>query len=153
HSRRTPIVEAVQKTRNGIVTLKVERRGSWGRKEVVGTGVIVDERGYVVTNPHVVVSAERLTVHLAHRPELAGEVIVEDSRHDLAVVRVRTTKKLQALQLGPASDVMEGETVIAVGNPFGFAHTVSTGIVSALGREVTMPTGNVLSNLIQTNAN
>ncbi len=152
YSRRTPIVEAVQKTRDGIVTLKVERRGSYGRKEVVGTGVIIDERGYVVTNRHVVASSDRVAVFLADGTELIGKVLTEDARHDLAVVRVQTARKLKALPLGPASDLMVGETVIAVGNPFGYKNTVSTGIVSAVGREISMPTGEVLGDLIQTNA-
>jgi serine protease Do len=150
YQRRTPIVEAVQKTRQGIVSLKVKRTGS--HKDVVGTGVIVDERGVIVTNRHVVVSAEHVTVRLSDGAELLGEVVVEDGSHDLAVVRIKAGKRLQALPLGPASDLMVGETVIAVGHPFGYTNTVSTGIVSALGREITMPSGETIGNLIQTNA-
>ena len=60
--RRNPFTLAVKKTRDSIVTIKVEKRGNWGRKDVVGTGVIVDGRGYVVTNRHVVAGAERVTV-------------------------------------------------------------------------------------------
>jgi serine protease Do len=152
YSRRTPIVEAVQKTRASIVSVKVEKKGSWGRKEIGGTGVIVDERGYVVTNRHVIASADRVTVHLNDGSELAATILVEDARHDLAVLRVTTAKKLQALPFGTSSDLMVGETVIAIGHPFGYTNTVSTGIVSALEREVTMPTGDVLRDLIQTSA-
>ena len=152
YSRRTPIVEAVQKTRASIVSVKAEKKGSWGRKETGGTGVIVDERGFVVTNSHVVASADRVTVHLADGSELAATIVTEDAHHDLAVLRLSTTRKLQALAFGTSSDLMVGETVIAVGHPFGFTNTVSTGIVSGLGREVTMPNGEVLRNLIQTNA-
>jgi serine protease Do len=152
YSRRTPIVEAVQKTRAGIVSVKAEKKGSWGRKETGGTGVIVDERGYVVTNHHVVASADRVTVHLADGSELAAAIVIEDASHDLAVLRLSTTRKLQALPIGTSSDLMVGETVIAIGHPFGYTNTVSTGIVSGLGREVTMPTGEVLRDLIQTNA-
>jgi serine protease Do len=112
----------------------------------------VDERGYIVTNRHVVAAADSILVRLADGTELAGKIAVEVDSHDLAVVRVKTEKKLHALPLGPASDVMVGETVIAVGNPFGYANSVSTGIVSALGREVTMPAGETISNLIQTDA-
>jgi serine protease Do len=152
YARRTPIVEAVQKTRAGIVAVKAEKKGSWGRKETGGSGVIVDERGYVVTNDHVVASADRVVVHLADGSELAATVVAEDASHDLAVLRLSTTRKLQALPFGTSSDVMLGETVIAIGHPFGYANTVSTGIVSGLGREVTMPSGEVLRDLIQTNA-
>jgi serine protease Do len=150
YPRKTPIVEAVQKTRAGIVTLKARRPG--GRKKIIGTGVIVDERGYIITNRHVIVAAESITVRLADDTELVGKVAVEIETHDLAVVRVKTEKMLHPLTLGPASDLMVGETVIAVGNPFGYANTVSTGIISALGREITMPGGETIGNLIQTNA-
>ncbi len=152
YSRRTPIVEAVQKTRASIVAVKAEKKGSWGRKETGGTGVIVDERGFVVTNSHVVASADRVTVHLADGSELAATIVTEDAHHDLAVLRLSTTRKLQALPFGTSSDLMVGETVIAIGHPFGYTNTVSTGIVSGLGREVTMPNNEMLRDLIQTNA-
>jgi serine protease Do len=152
YPRRTPIVEAVQKTRGAILTIRAEVRGSWGKKEVVGTGVIVDERGYAVTNRHVVKGAEHITVFLADGTEVTARVHTEDDQYDLAVLYLSGGKKLQELPFAPASDLMVGETVIAVGHPFGYANTVSTGIVSAVGREVKMPTGEVLSNCIQTNA-
>src|SRR5262245_19802745 len=152
YSRRTPVVEAVKKTRDSIVTIKVERRINWGRKEIVGTGVIVDERGYVVTNRHVVTGADRLAVHLADGTEAAAEILTEDSQHDLAILKLAVRRKLKALPFGPASDLMVGETVIAIGHPFGYTNSVSTGIVSALDREVSMPDGEVLRGLIQTNA-
>ncbi len=152
HARRTPVVEAVQKTRAGIVTVKVEKRGSWGRREVVGTGVVVDSRGYVVTNRHVVVGADRVTVHTADGEELPAKLYVEDASRDLAVLTLPEGRRLPELPFAPSSDLMVGETVIAVGHPFGYTNTVSTGIVSALGREVTMTGGETLTNLIQTDA-
>jgi serine protease Do len=152
YSRRTPIVEAVQKTRAGIVAVKAEKKGSWGRKESGGTGVIVDERGFVVTNHHVVASADGILVRLADGSELAASLVADDPGHDLAVLRLSTTRKLQALPFGTCSDLMAGETVIAVGHPFGYTNSVSTGIISATGREVTMPSGEVLRDLVQTTA-
>src|SRR5712692_4179568 len=106
HPRKSPIVEAVQKTRDGIVTLKVRRPG--GRKDVVGTGVIVDERGYIITNRHVIVAADSIAVRLADGTAVAGKTITEIETHDLAVVRVQADKKLHALSLGPADDLMVG---------------------------------------------
>jgi serine protease Do len=153
YSRRTPIVEAVQKTRAGIVTVKVEHKGDAGRNEKhVGTGVLVDGRGYVVSNRHVIAAAARIDVRLDDGTTLAAKVVAEDKASDLAILRVQADHKLTALPLGPGSDLMVGETVIAVGHPFGYSHTVSTGIISALGREITMPGGAVLTNLIQTDA-
>jgi serine protease Do len=152
YARRTPIVEAVRKTRTSIVAVKAEKKGTWGRKEMGGTGVVVDERGYVVTNDHVVASADRVTVQLSDGCEPAAAVIAEDPAHDLAVLKLSLSRKLEPLAFGTSSDLMVGETVIAIGHPFGYTNTVSTGIVSGLSREVTMPGGEILRDLIQTSA-
>jgi serine protease Do len=149
HSRKTPIVKAVAKTRASIVTISVPRPG---HKDAVGTGIVVDERGYIITNRHVVGGARKVQVRLADGTELTSQVLVVEPGYDLAVVRVEPSKKLPALPLAPASDLMVGEQVIAVGHPFGYLNTVSTGIVSALDRQITMPTGDVLKGLIQTDA-
>jgi serine protease Do len=151
-SRVTPIVEAVRKTRDSIITVKVQRGGSWAKKDTVGTGVIVDERGYAVTNCHVVHNADHISVVLAGRREVSCKVLFEDSSHDLAILRLEVEKSMPALTFAPASDLMVGETVIAIGHPFGYTNTVSTGIVSALDRHIMMPEGEILRNLIQTNA-
>jgi serine protease Do len=151
-TRRTAIVTAVEKVKPSIVTLKVERNGNWGKKEVVGSGVIVDERGYVVTNQHVVGGALKVTVILPDNTEVAGKIHLEDSHHDLAIVRLPGNKNYRPMTFGPGSDLMVGETVIAIGHPYGYVNTVSTGIVSALGRSIEMPSGETLTNLIQTNA-
>src|SRR5580693_3565251 len=74
YARRTPVVEAVQKTRSAIVTVKVEKGGNWGRREIVGTGVVVDSRGYVVTNRHVITGAERITIRTADGTEYPAKL-------------------------------------------------------------------------------
>jgi len=150
--RETPIVKAVRKTRPSIVCIKSEKRGTWGKKETAGTGVIVDERGYVVTNCHVIANAERVAVHLYDGTEVPATVFIRDVAHDLAILHIRTEKKLQWLEIGPATDLMVGETVIAIGHPYGYTNTVSTGIVSALDREITMPSGDTLTGIIQITA-
>jgi serine protease Do len=152
YSRRTPITEAVEKTKNSIVTIKVERQNNWGRTEVVGTGVIVDDRGYIVTNHHVIANCDKVNVQLADDTEVVAKVFAEDANHDLAILSISTKKKLVELPCGPASDLKVGETVITVGHPFGYTNTVSTGIISAKGRDVSTPGGARLTNLIQTNA-
>jgi serine protease Do len=153
HPRRTPIVEAVEKTRAGIVTVRVEKKSNWGRIErSVGTGVIVDEHGYVVSNRHVVTGATNITIGLEDGTELPARIAAEDVPSDLAILRIHAAQKLHALALGPGSDLLVGETVIAVGQPFGYSHTVSAGIISAVGRTIALPTGEVLTNLIQTDA-
>lgn len=149
-SRRNAIVDAVRNTKKSIVTIRVPRPN--GAKDMIGTGVIVDERGFIVTNRHVVGSSSNVIVRLADESEHQAEIQMAAARYDLAVLRIRTKKKLAALPLAPVDDLMVGESVIAVGHPFGYSHTVSVGIISALGREITMPTGDVLTGLIQTDA-
>jgi serine protease Do len=149
-SRRSPVVEAVQKTQASVVSVRVPRPN--GGKDMVGTGVVVDERGFIVTNRHVVGTSQSVKVRLHDGTELPGEVAVADPRCDLAVVRVRPKGLLKALELAPADDLLVGESVIAIGHPYGYSNTVSTGIISALGREITMPTGDTLGGLIQTDA-
>jgi serine protease Do len=151
-SRKNWVVRAVEKTRDSIVAVKVDKAGEWGTKEIIGTGVIIDESGYVVTNHHVVSSAERITVRLADHTALRATVQIDDPAHDLAILRLPRGYKFKALTFAPGSDLMVGEDVIAIGHPFGYNYTVSTGIVSALGREIEMPSGYTLTNLIQTNA-
>jgi serine protease Do len=150
YPRRNPVVEAVAKTQESIVTVKVVRPNA--AKDTVGTGVIIDERGYIVTNRHVVGTSPNIKVRLFSGTELPATVLWSDSSYDLAVLRIDAGKKLAALKLAPAADLMVGETVIAVGHPFGYTNTVSTGIISALGREIAMPSGDTLQGLIQTNA-
>ncbi len=151
-SRETPIVKAVKKTRDSIVAVRVDKRGR--SRETNGTGVIVDERGIVITNRHVTKDYDRVTVRLAAGTEYSADVLAEVPGCDLSILRVRVAKgkKLKALLLAPASDVMVGETVFAVGHPYGYRNTVSQGIISALDRSITMPSGVTLTGLLQTDA-
>ncbi len=121
-------------------------------EDTVGTGVIIDERGYIVTNRHVIGASHDIRIRLHNGTELAAELVWGEAAQDLAVLRIRPPGRLQALALAPVGDLMVGETVIAVGHPFGYTDTVSTGIVSALEREITMPSGATLTGLIQTSA-
>lgn len=150
YSRRNPIVEAVQKTKEAIVTIKAARPGS--AKDTVGTGVVIDERGFIVTNRHVIGRSKNVRVRLHDGTLWPAEFVWGESDGDLAVLRIWAHHPLQALELAPVADLMVGETVIAIGHPFGYTDTVSTGIVSALDREITMPTGATLTGLIQTSA-
>jgi len=152
HSRENPVVTAVKKASGSIVHIKVEKRGAYSKREVTGTGVVIDSRGYVLTNRHVVGGGESVRAVLADGTETPVEVVVEDAAHDLAVVKLPGGRTYQELRFGPASDLMVGEEVIAIGHPYGYRNTVSTGIVSALDREVAMPEGETLTHLIQTSA-
>jgi serine protease Do len=150
YSRRNPIVEAVEKTDAGVITLKVTRRSEWARKQIMGTGVIVDERGYAITNAHVVERAEKVVVQLHDESTVEAKVHVEDPRHDLAILKLPARAKgYKPLTFAPGSDLKRGETVIAIGNPYGFAGSVCTGLISGLKRRIVMPSGEPLTNLIQ----
>jgi len=148
-SRRNPVTEAVRNTKDSIVTIKVPRPN--GGKDMIGTGVIVDKSGIIVTNNHVVGKCKSPKVQLADGSLVAGEVIFAEARWDLAAVRIQPKSPLQELKLGSSSDLIVGETVIAIGHPFGYTNTVSTGIISALGRDITV-NGDVLAGLVQIDA-
>ncbi len=150
NSRSTPIVEAVKKTRAGVVDIRIPQ--PQGLKDLIGSGVIVDESGLIVTNRHVTAGKKYVGVRLFDGTELKGEVVAADSDLDLAIIRVKTTKKLTALPLGTVDDMMVGETVLAFGSPFGYAATVSRGIISALNREINMPNDVLMTGLIQHDA-
>jgi serine protease Do len=165
-TRRTAIVNVVEKTKLAVANILSERNtqapfgerglgsgGASGRSNGMGTGIIVDPRGYIVTNYHVVDEVTSLHVHLANDPKkYEAEVLVKDKESDLAVIKISAGKPLPVAKLGTSSDLMVGETVIAIGNAFGYEHTVSMGIVSALGRDVTLNKEVAYKQLIQTNA-
>jgi serine protease Do len=102
----------------------------------MGTGIIVDERGYIVTNYHVVRDVDVLMVTIHDGSTHMGEIVSYDTRHDLAVIKINHDSPLPVMPLGTSSDLMLGETVIAIGNPFGYEYSVTQGIVSSLSRDV-----------------
>jgi serine protease Do len=151
-SRFTPEVLAVQKTKDAIVTIKVMFRGNYGNsKPVYGSGVIIDDRGYAVTNAHVVGSYSAATVILWDGTELAGTVHAVDTTNDIAIIKLPSGRTYKELRLAPSSDLMHAERIVAVGNPFGYQKTTSTGSISGLDREVNMD-GVKLKGLIQIDA-
>lgn len=99
----------------------------------LGSGVIVDKDGYILTNNHVIKDAEEIKVKLSDKRELKGKVIGTDQKTDLAVIRI-DANRLPVIKLGDSDKLKVGETVIAVGNPYGLNQTVTSGIVSATGR-------------------
>ena len=103
----------------------------------LGSGVIIDStHKYILTNHHVIVRASKITVTLANRQEFEARVVGTDPESDLAVLKIETDSELPAITMGRSDDLMIGETVIAIGNPFALSHTVTTGVISALNRSV-----------------
>jgi serine protease Do len=152
-SRITPIVKAVKTANPCVVTIRVMAMGNYGKATpVIGTGVIVADLGYVVTNSHVVNTASEAEVQLYDNTKLSGVVVWNEPSKDLAVIRLPLNRKYPSLTFAPSSDLMLGETVIAIGNPLGYRLTVSTGIVSATGRILYQGESNELHNIIQTTA-
>ncbi|NJL50933.1 MAG: trypsin-like serine protease, partial [Blastochloris sp.] len=100
----------------------------------LGSGVIVDPRGFVVTNHHVIEGADEVRVVLADRRELAAEIVLRDPRTDLAVLRITDGAAFPAIELADSDALQVGDLVLAIGNPFGVGQTVTQGIVSALAR-------------------
>lgn len=106
-------------------------------RSALGSGVIIDgQRGLIITNAHVIANASVIKVVLQDEREFEAQVVGADSDFDLAVLRINSDDNLPSVAMGTSEDLMIGETVIAIGNPFGFSHTVTTGVVSSLDRSV-----------------
>ncbi len=154
--RRTPVVVATEKAKGSVVNIStetlVQRRaptqldrffqhfyGAPQERRFVtnslGSGVVIDPRGYVVTNYHVIERGSRIKVGFSDGRELVAKVVGTDPQSDLAVLQVKADAPLPVLPLA-AGEPMIGETAIAIGNPYGLSHTVTAGVVSALHRQL-----------------
>lgn len=107
------------------------------KRTSLGSGVIIDgKRGFILTNKHVIVKSSTITVALKDGREFQAQIIGADPDSDLAVLRISSGDILPAIEMGNSDHLMIGETVIAIGNPFGFSNTVTTGVISALNRSI-----------------
>jgi serine protease Do len=164
-SRRTAIVEAVEKVQHCVVSISSEKLAAshsrWPfspeenqrpRVSGMGSGVLIDGRGYILTNHHVVDKVQGIVVQLSDGSGYPARVLQFDPLMDLAVLKIEPDHSLAAVAIGTSSDLMVGETVVTIGNAFGYENTASVGIVSALHRDVTLSDDQVYRNLIQTDA-
>ena len=118
----------------------------------LGSGVIIDgKRGFVLTNTHVITQASTIHVTLKDDRRFEAQIVGADSESDLAVLKLSSPTPLPSVEMGASDDLLIGETVIAIGNPFGFSNTVTTGVISALNRNVRTDEV-VYRNFIQTDA-
>jgi serine protease Do len=174
--RRTPVVDVFEANRDAVVNIAstqiVEMRDPFGfdrlfddffqmpdrprtrqyKRTSVGSGFVIHADGYIITNAHVVArTAERKAIFADGR-EYPAEIVATDPDHDLAVLKIQADRPLKILKFGRSDDLMIGETVIAIGNPLGYQHTVTAGVISALDRDLEFGGERTLSGLIQTDA-
>ncbi|MBN2212001.1 MAG: trypsin-like peptidase domain-containing protein [Sedimentisphaerales bacterium] len=168
--RRTPIVEAFEKNKDTVVSILGKRDIStrdemynWiledfpffqqrNLRPSLGSGFIIHPRGYIVTNAHVIKNATDITVILADAKEYKGKVVAMDEGIDLALVKIDAPGSLPTVTLGDSDDLLIGETVLAIGNPFGYSQTLTDGIISAIHRKVLLDERQGPLDLIQISA-
>jgi serine protease Do len=165
NARRTPLVDLVERVRGAVVNIHSERTvqgpvsedflalaPSQHRVNGMGTGILIDPRGYIITNQHVVEDVSVIRVRLADGGNYNARVLARDAETDLALLKIETSKPLPVIPFGTAADLMVGESVVAIGNAYGYENTVTRGIVSAMKRDVTLNKDLSYKSLIQTDA-
>ncbi|MCC7084880.1 MAG: trypsin-like peptidase domain-containing protein [Pirellulales bacterium] len=162
-ARRTAIVRAAQGARESVVNIHGQKTltaaddplvRAEGPRRVngMGTGIIIDERGFILTNCHVVDGVRKIEVTMADGVSQIAQFVSSDPANDLAVIKVSLKEKLPVITVGTSHDLMIGEEVIALGNAYGYEHTVTRGIISALHRSVQVNDTQSYEDLIQTDA-
>jgi len=163
--RQTPVVKVYERTHKAVVNISGEQTVSrrawpgfdqfdlWGPRferqvPVLGSGFVVHENGFIITNAHVVEGVKRIKVVFSDGREFQAEIISVDADKDLALLAIKAGAELPFIELGRSNDLMIGETVIAIGNPYGYANTV----ISAVGRDIRVTEDYWLRGLIQTDA-
>jgi serine protease Do len=163
--RRSQVVEVVDKVRAAVVNIHSERTVQAGAQEDLfptgtaqnrvngmGTGIVIDPRGYIITNYHVIEEVSLIRVRLSDGGTYAAKVLARDAEADLALIKIEPSRPMPVMPFGTSSDLMLGESVVAIGNAYGYENTVTTGIVSALKRDVTLNKEISYKSLIQTDA-
>src|SRR5205807_236439 len=162
--RRTPVVDVVKRVKGAVVNIHSERTvgqpdahadslsATPNRVNGMGTGIIIDPRGYIVTNHHVVEDVNVLRVRLADGTATSARVVARDLDSDLALLKIDVNRPLPTIPPGTSQDVMVGETVVAIGNAYGYEHSVTVGVVSAVKRDVVLNKEMSYKQLIQTDA-
>ena len=181
-NRRTPVVEVVAEVLPSVVNIGTEkmvkvrytdpsrrvrgdlfdqffsdffgppRKEGYRRSNSLGSGVIIDPRGYILTNYHVIERASIIRVTLSDESKYEAVFLAGDEINDLALIKIDPAKPLKAVMFGKDDDLMLGETVIVLGNPFGLAQTVTVGVLSAKNREARYEGEILYSDILQTDA-
>ncbi len=118
-----------------------------------GSGSIIDTKGHILTNHHVVANAQKLEVTLADGSKWPAKLIGSDPDNDLAVIKIEVPReKLKVIPMGDSKNLRIGQKVLAIGNPFGLERTLTTGVISSLGRTIRSDVGTLMEDIIQTDA-
>ena len=172
--RRTPVVTVFEAAKDAVVNISstqivqvrsplgmdrffedifdVPRRQRQLKRTSVGSGFVLHSAGYIITNAHVVARSAEQKVIFADQREFDAVVVAIDHERDLAVLKIDPSERLMPLRLGRSTDLMVGETAIAIGNPLGYQHTVTAGVISALDRTLNVSSDLSFEGLIQTDA-
>jgi S1-C subfamily serine protease len=149
------VIRAVERVAPAVVTIDIQRTGARQRRSPAeagtGSGFVFAADGLILTNSHVVDGAAKIEVTLPDGRQRAADLIGQDRDTDVAVVRI-SASYLTAVDLGDSRKLRPGQLVIAIGNPYGFQHTVTAGVVSALGRSLRGKSGRLIEHVIQTDA-
>jgi S1-C subfamily serine protease len=146
------VIAAVAAVSPAVAHVRVERaKGARRARDGSGSGFLITPDGYLVTNSHVASGANRIEVTLADGRMASAAIVGDDPDSDLAVLKV-AADVLASCRFGATAEVRVGQIAIAIGSPYGFQHTVTAGIVSALGRSMRASTGRLLDNVLQTDA-
>lgn len=151
-------INVYKNTNEAVVNITTETVGiNWFLEPVpqeggTGSGSIIDTRGFVVTNTHVIADAVKINLSLSDGSQYTGTVIGTDKENDIAVLKFDAPKSmtLKTIPFGDSSNLLVGQKVLAIGNPFGFQRTLTTGIVSALGRPIQTESNTIIKDMIQT---
>lgn len=152
-------IDVVKKTKNSVVfvtNIQFVRDWFFNEEKVArgsGSGFVWDEQGHIVTNFHVIEEGDQFSVTLPSQEQRQARLVGKDENKDIAVLQIQgDIKGLYPVTAGTSKDLQVGQKVIAIGNPFGFDHTVTTGIVSALDRQILGSGGVTIRDMIQTDA-
>ena len=153
-------IEVYQKTNSGVVNIRSASIAyDWFNRPIpqsgVGSGVIIDDAGHIVTNHHVIEGAEQLEVTLSDKSTHSATVVGDDPNNDLAVLQIAVPKEKLSpikLTLGSTKGLQVGQKVLAIGNPYRLDRTLTTGIISSLGRFFPLENGRIIEGAIQTDA-
>jgi serine protease Do len=177
--RRTPVVQAVERVGPAVVNISTEETVRSGgpyfrfqdpvfdelfkdfferfpqrnyKRQSLGSGVIINPEGYILTNAHVIARATKIHVTLIDNRTFEATLVGADPKTDIAVIKIEAEEPLPTASMGTSEDILIGEPILAIGNPFGLSHTVTTGIVSALNRSIKGRGGRIYSDFIQLDA-